>query len=110
MQFADGEIRDDVKTGEIKLHKAADFDGMRKAGRLAALTLDMVAGLVRPGVTTGFIDDRIREFVFDHQAVSATIGYRGYRHASGFVAPVKRWPAYFTSVTLTTASFIASAA
>lgn len=82
MQYADSDIGDDVKTGEIKLHKPEDFDGMRKAGRLAALCLDMVAGLVKPGVATGFIDDRIREFVFDHDAVSATIGYRGYRHAS----------------------------
>ncbi len=82
MQYADGEIRDDVKTGEIKLHTPADFEGMRKAGRLAAESLDMVAGLIKPGVTTGFIDDRIREFVFDHKALSATIGYRGYRHAS----------------------------
>jgi len=82
MQQADGEIRDDVKTGEFKLHKPEDFDGMRKAGRLAAECLDMVARLVRPGVATSFIDDRIREFVLDHGAISATIGYRGYRHAS----------------------------
>ena len=82
MQYADGDIRDDVKTGEIKLHKEEDFEGMRKAGGLAARCLDMVTGLVKPGVTTASIDDRIREFVLDHHAISATIGYRGYRHAS----------------------------
>jgi methionyl aminopeptidase len=55
---------------------------MRRAGRLAAECLDMIADHVRPGVTTGYLDTLIREFVFDHGALSATIGYRGYRHAS----------------------------
>ncbi len=82
MQYGDGEIRDDVRTGEIKLHGAADFEGMRKAGRLAASCLDMIAGHVAPGVLTSRLDDLIREFVLDHGALSATIGYRGYRHAS----------------------------
>lgn len=71
-----------MRTGEIRIHDAAGFEGMRKAGQLVAKCLDMVAEHVRPGVTTGAIDDLIREFVFDHGAQSATIGYRGYRHAS----------------------------
>lgn len=72
----------EIRTGAIKIHPPEDFEGMRKAGRLAAECLDMVTEIVEPGVTTGSIDDRIREFVFDHDALSATIGYRGYRHAS----------------------------
>lgn len=71
-----------MRKGSITIHRPEDFDGMRKAGRLAAECLDMVAAHVKPGVTTASIDDRIREFVFDHGAISATIGYRGYRHAS----------------------------
>ncbi len=71
-----------VRTGAIKIHPAADFDGMRKAGRLAAECLDMISAHVAPGVTTQALDDLIRAFVFDHGALSATIGYRGYRHAS----------------------------
>ncbi|MEL7489455.1 MAG: type I methionyl aminopeptidase [Pseudomonadota bacterium] len=71
-----------IRTGDIKIHKPEDFAGMRKAGQLAASCLDMVTEIVEPGVTTEAIDDRIREFVFDHGALSATIGYRGYRHAS----------------------------
>ncbi len=80
MQYADA--GDDIKTGVIKLHRSEDFDGMRKAGRLAAECLDMIAEHVKPGVATGHLDDLIRAFVFDHGAISATIGYRGYRHAS----------------------------
>ncbi len=40
------------KTGQIKIHGAAAFEGMRKAGRLAAECLDMLVGEIKPGVTT----------------------------------------------------------
>jgi len=82
MQYAEAGDRDDIKTGEIKLHKPEDFEGMRKAGRLAAECLDMIAAHVKPGVATAHLDDLIREFVLSSGALSATIGYRGYRHAS----------------------------
>lgn len=71
-----------MRTGAIKLHAPSDFEGMRKAGRLAGECLDAIAPYVVPGVSTASLDDRIREFVLDHGALSATIGYRGYRHAS----------------------------
>ncbi|MEE4209138.1 MAG: type I methionyl aminopeptidase, partial [Parvularcula sp.] len=35
----------------------------------------------RPGVETQALDDLAYQFIRDHGAVSATIGYRGYRHA-----------------------------
>ncbi len=71
-----------VRTGEIRIHDEEGFEGMRRAGRLVAECLDMLVGEVRPGVTTDHLDTLVREFVHDHGAVSATIGYRGYRHAS----------------------------
>jgi methionyl aminopeptidase len=82
MQYANADTTDLVQTGEIKLHRAEDFEGMRKAGRLAAACLDMIADHVKSGAATAHLDDLIRDFVFDHGALSATIGYRGYRHAS----------------------------
>jgi len=71
-----------VRTGAIKRHPPEAFDSMRKAGKLAASCLDMIAPHVAPGVSTQALDDLIRAFVFDNNALSATIGYRGYRHAS----------------------------
>ncbi len=71
-----------TRTGEIRIHSAEGFEGMRKAGKLVAECLDMLVPEVRPGVTTGHIDDLVRTFVLDHGALPATIGYRGYRHAS----------------------------
>ena len=66
----------------IRIHNPEDFEGMRKAGQVAAACLDMLVPEVKPGVTTGHLDDLIREYVLDNGAASATIGYRGYRHAS----------------------------
>lgn len=70
------------RDGTIKLHTEEGFEGMRKAGRLAATILDEVAELVKPGVTTQSIDTRIREMTLDAGAVPATLGYRGYTHSS----------------------------
>ncbi|QHQ37487.1 type I methionyl aminopeptidase [Algicella marina] len=66
----------------IRIHSDADFAGMRKAGRLAAETLDMIAEHVVPGVETGELDRLIEDYIVAHGAVSATIGYKGYQHAS----------------------------
>lgn len=66
----------------IKIHPAADFEGMRNAGRLAAACLDMIGPHVQPGVATLDLDRRIYEFVSDHGAIPATLNYRGYRHSS----------------------------
>jgi methionyl aminopeptidase len=43
-------LESDYRTGEIKIHSAADFEGMRKAGNLGAECLDMLIPHVVPGV------------------------------------------------------------
>ena len=68
-------------TGEIKLYGPEGFEGMRRAGQISAACLDMLVKEVKPGVTTGYLDDLTREFVFDHGAIPATMFYRGYRHS-----------------------------
>ncbi len=66
----------------IRIYEDADFSGMRAAGRVAAEILDAVAPLVVPGVTTAALDDFITEEITRRGVTSATIGYKGYRHAS----------------------------
>lgn len=66
----------------IRIHSDADFEGMRKAGKLAAQILDEMVPLVEPGVTTAALDDAITKMVDAAGATSATIGYKGYKHAS----------------------------
>jgi methionyl aminopeptidase len=64
----------------VTLHSPADFEGMRKAGRLAAETLDLLVPLVKPGVTTAELDKVAYDYVIAHGAIPACLGYRGYRH------------------------------
>ena len=66
----------------IRIYEPSDFEGMHRAGRLAAEILDDVADLVEPGATTGVLDEFILGRVEVAGAKSATIGYRGYQHAS----------------------------
>jgi methionyl aminopeptidase len=69
------------RDGTIKLHGPEGFEGMRRAGRLAAEILDAMAPLVRPGASTEEIDRVVREMMLDAGAVPATLGYRGYTHS-----------------------------
>jgi methionyl aminopeptidase len=68
-------------TGQIKLYGPDGFAGMRKVGRLAAEALDMLADLIKPGITTDEIDRAVYEFGLERDALPATLGYRGYRHS-----------------------------
>jgi len=64
----------------VTLHKPEDYEGMRRAGRLAAEVLDMLVPEVKPGVTTAHIDKLAYDYVVSHGATPACLGYRGYRH------------------------------
>ena len=66
----------------IRLHDPADFAGMHAAGALAARILDDLAPHVFPGQTTGALDRMIEDAVNAAGAISATIDYKGYKHAS----------------------------
>ncbi|WP_336985886.1 type I methionyl aminopeptidase [Altererythrobacter aquiaggeris] len=70
-----------LRDGTIKLHGAEGFDGMRRAGKLAASILDHLVDVVKPGVSTAAIDDIVRQMMLDGGAVPATLGYRGYTHS-----------------------------
>lgn len=79
----------DVQTGSgrvtkdgIRIYDVSEFSGMQVAGKLAAQILDDIAAYVVPGVTTGRLDALITQWVVDAKATSATIGYKGYQHAS----------------------------
>lgn len=67
---------------KIRLYDEEAFEGLRRAGQLAASALDMLTERVRPGVTTQEIDDFVLEFALDHGAVPATLNYRGYTKSS----------------------------
>ncbi len=78
----DGILPGRLNRDGIRIHAPEDFAGMRAAGRLVADILDRVAPLVVPGVMTIELDTAVHDMVRAAGATSATVGYKGYRHAS----------------------------
>ena len=56
--------------------------GIRESSRLAAKTLDYAAQFVKAGVSAEYIDDKIEEFIIEHNAIPATKGYSGFPKSS----------------------------
>jgi methionyl aminopeptidase len=62
----------------IPLHSEADFEGMRKAGNLAARTLDFITPYVKENVTTQELNDLCHHFIISHGAIPAPLNYKGF--------------------------------
>jgi methionyl aminopeptidase len=77
-QFAAGRLNKDG----IRIHAPEDFEGMRAAGRLVAEILDRIAPHVAPGVSTLDLDGLVHRWIVESGATSATVGYKGYQHAT----------------------------
>ncbi len=71
----DSSLTEDAR---IRIHSAADFVPMRRAGKLAAEVLDFITPHVKPGVTTEELDRLCHGFILDHSAVPAPLNYRGF--------------------------------
>jgi len=70
------------RASEAPVHGPEAFESMRRAGRLTAEALDMLADHVRPGVPTDDLDKLVFEFAMDHGAFPATLFYRGYTRST----------------------------
>jgi len=57
------------------------IEGIRKSCKLAARCLDMIGPHVVAGVTTGKLNDILEEFIRDHGAIPACLGYKGFPKA-----------------------------
>ena len=62
----------------IPIKSERDVEKMRVACKSAASVLDKLGFLVRPGVTTGEIDDAAADFISDENCRSAFLGYRNF--------------------------------
>lgn len=73
-------IADIIETsdGPVKIYKPECFDGMRKAGKLAAETLDFITPHVKEGVTTEALDTLCHNFILENNAVPAPLNYKGF--------------------------------
>jgi methionyl aminopeptidase len=62
----------------IIINKPEDYEGMRKAGRLAAEVLDMITPHVKPGVTTNELNTLCHDMIVGAGAIPAPLNYRGF--------------------------------
>ena len=67
------------KSSGIILKTPREIDAMRVAGQLAGEVLRMIAEHVRPGVSTGELDDICHQYItVQQQAVPAPLNYKGF--------------------------------
>jgi methionyl aminopeptidase len=62
----------------IPIKSERDIEKMRIACRAASEVLDLVSALVRPGITTGEVDQAAADLMADAKCTSAFLGYRGF--------------------------------
>ncbi len=62
----------------IKIHNEGGFVGMRKAGKLAAQTLDFITPYVKPGISTDELDKLCHDYIISHDAIPAPLNYKGF--------------------------------
>ncbi len=62
----------------VRLKDEEAIEGIRKAGRLALETLDLVESHIRPGITTEEINSIVHEFTLKNNAIPAPLNYRGF--------------------------------
>lgn len=55
-----------------------EIEIMREAGRIAAQCLKMLAGMIRPGVSTGELDSLAERFIRERGAIPTFKGYMGF--------------------------------
>ena len=57
---------------------AEQIDQMAAAGAILVKTMNLLAGKIRPGVTTGELDEAAERFIRSQGATPAFKGYRGF--------------------------------
>src|SRR6478736_6615660 len=62
----------------IPIKSDREIEKMRLACRSASTVLERVAGLIRPGITTGEVDQAAADFMSEEKCKSAFLGYRGF--------------------------------
>ena len=62
----------------ITLKSQDEIEQIRLSGRLASQTLDLAEKELKPGLSTGQLDKILHEFICDHGAIPACLGYRGF--------------------------------
>ncbi|MDD2565263.1 MAG: type I methionyl aminopeptidase [Candidatus Gracilibacteria bacterium] len=63
---------------KIIIKTSEDIQGIREAGRIASLALDMIGQYIKEGISTEELDHICNTFILSKGGKSACIGYNGY--------------------------------
>ncbi len=72
-------------TGGVTIKRAAEVDSMRAAGQILAGILDVLHAELRPGITTGELDEIAARMIRDAGAVSSFKGYGSHPPFPGVI-------------------------
>ena len=67
-----------MNSNKIPIHTSSDFEGMRKAGLLAAKILDTLQNIIVPGISTEEINTFCHQTIIDNNAIPAPLNYKGF--------------------------------
>ena len=68
-----------INKSQKMIKTSEQIEKMRLAGKLASEVLEMITPLVKPGISTGELDEICHEFIVHKQgSIPANVGYRGY--------------------------------
>lgn len=62
----------------IHIKSPEEIELMRISARLVSQTLTEVASMLRPGITTQYLDQKIGEIIRSHDAIPSFLGFHGY--------------------------------
>ena len=62
----------------IPIKSDREIEKMRTSCKVASVVLDRVSSLLRPGITTGEVDQAAADFMSEEKCRSAFLGYRGF--------------------------------
>jgi len=67
---------------KIIIKNQEQIEGIRKSSKLAGEVLKYIAQYVKEGVNTEYLDNKIEEFIRDHNAIPAPLNYHGFPKSS----------------------------
>lgn len=62
----------------IRLKSPDEVAGIRRSGELVLELLDLAESIIRPGITTADLDERLHAYTVEKGAVPAPLNYRGF--------------------------------
>lgn len=62
----------------INIYTKDEIEKIKKSGHINYLTHEYLKGLIKPGITTKYLDEMAGKFIESHGAKSASLGYEGY--------------------------------